>query len=102
MKNRIYRVHFRMEEKDYKLLKKQLSISGLSLADYMSRLVRNKKIKERPPKEYAQMVYELAKLGNNVNQLAHKANATNYAAVESAERAVLLMEKCYDIVKDLE
>ena len=33
-------------------------------------------VKARPPNEYAQLIKEVNAIGNNINQIAHIANAT--------------------------
>ena len=102
MRTRNKQLLIRLTEKEYNNFKNQVEKSGLKMNAYFVRLINNKPIKERPPQDYANIVYELSKIGNNINQLAYKANKTNYAAVEYAQTAVLLMEQCWDLVKGLE
>lgn len=102
MRKRNKQVLLRLSEDEYKIFKAEVEKSGLKMNAYFVQLIKNKPIKERPPQDYAKIIYELAKLGNNVNQLAYKANKTNYTAVEDAKTAVLLMERCWDLVKGLE
>lgn len=102
MRTRNRQLLLRLSDKEYKYFKNEVEKSGLKMNAYFVQLIKNNPIKERPPKDYPRIIYELAKLGNNVNQLAYKANKTNYAAVEDAKTAVLLMERCWDLVKGLE
>lgn len=104
MRKRNNQIIVRLSEEEYKPFKKQLEISGLSINDFIINLIMGATIKERPPKDYAKIIYEICKIGNNVNQLAYKANKTNktnYTAVEDTQTAVLLMEKCYKLVKSM-
>lgn len=102
MRTRNKQLLLRLSENEYTLFKKEVEKSGLKMNAYFVALINKKTIKERPPQDYAQIVYELSKIGNNINQLAYKANKTNYAAVEYAQTAVLLMERCWDLIKGLE
>ena len=102
MRTRNKQLLIRLSEEEYKSFKKEVEKSGLKMNTYFIKLVNKNTIKERPPQDYAQIVYELSKIGNNINQLAYKANKTNYAAVEYVQTAVLLMERCWEVVKGLE
>ena len=102
MRKRNNQIIVRLSDKEYNHFKKQIEISGLSINDFIIDLIMGTAIKEHPPKDYAKIIYEICKIGNNINQLAYKANKTNYTAVEDAQAAVLLMEKCYELVKSME
>jgi hypothetical protein len=101
MRKRCKQIVVMLSEKEHEKLVNDISIAKISKAEYIRSLLIDRKIKASPPKEYAQLVYEVSKIGNNINQLAHNANATNHLSVIDAKKAVLLMEKCWDIVRNL-
>lgn len=43
---------------------------------YVRKLIMGFEVKARPPNEYAQLIKEVNAIGNNINQIAHIANAT--------------------------
>ena len=102
MRTRNNQIVFCLNDKEHKRFTKQVEKSGLTKAAFLRRIIKGHTVRERLPKDYAKLVYEVAKIGNNVNQLAHKANRTNYVAVEDAQTAVLLMEKLWEQVRGIQ
>lgn len=102
MRKRNNQVLLRLTKEEYEYFRSQVKISGLKMNTYLLELIKNNPIKERPPQDYARIVYEMSKIGNNVNQLAYNASKTNFTAVEDAQTAVLIMERCWDLVKGLQ
>ena len=68
------KLSLRLNQKQHEYLKKQAAISGLKLEPYIRKLIMNKEILPRPPDEYIKILRELSAIGNNVNQLARRAN----------------------------
>jgi len=92
MRTRNKQIVFNLNDKEYKHFRNQLAISGLTKAKYLRQLIMQQDIKPRLPKEYAKVVYEISKLGGNINQIAHRANASRYLAQEDAKTAAELMQ----------
>ena len=57
-------------------------------------------IKSKPPEEYAALLRELSAIGNNVNQLAHWANARGSAREEELQKTAELVREAWRKVKD--
>lgn len=70
------RVPVRLSETEYLQLRKKAEQCGLKLDPMMRKLILETEIKARPPNEYAQLIKEVNAIGNNINQIAHIANAT--------------------------
>ena len=75
--------------------------AGLSKAEYIRKLVDGKEIKPKPPETYKQLIYEISSIGNNINQIAHQANTMGHATKEQADNAVLLVNKCIELIRDM-
>ena len=60
-------INVRLNDKDYKLLKKRLETTKLSQSEYFRKLIRNKKI--HTIKDLKSVYLELHRIGNNINQL---------------------------------
>lgn len=75
-------------------LEGRAAAAGLCLSDYLRRAslgaaaVDAKAIARRDPQKLA-LVNELSRLGNNLNQLAHRTNATGQVRIEEAALALL-------------
>lgn len=78
MRKRDIRVVIRLNEKENKSLVTQVQNSGLSREAFIRLLIRGYSPKELPPLDYYVMMRELHAIGNNLNQLAAKANATGH------------------------
>lgn len=60
-------INVRLNDKDYKILKKRLETTKLSQSEYFRKLIRNKKI--HTVKDLKSVYLELNRIGNNINQL---------------------------------
>jgi len=67
-KYRDKKINFRLLEDEYVYIKSLQKESGLNLSQYIIRCCMNKKIK----KINKETLYELNKIGNNLNQLTRK------------------------------
>ncbi|MBQ4630144.1 MAG: plasmid mobilization relaxosome protein MobC [Clostridia bacterium] len=74
--NKVIKQTIRLTEKQHLHLKIQAQKSGLKMEPYVRKLIMGFEVKARPPNEYAQLVKEVNAIGNNINQIAHIANAT--------------------------
>lgn len=57
-------------------------------------------LRPRPPDTYAALLRELSAIGNNVNQLAHQANARGEATQEEIAEAAQLVKQIWRQVKE--
>lgn len=77
--------------------KKQLATlvkgSGLSKEAYIRHLINGVIPKDSPPADYFDMMKELHAIGNNLNQIARKANQLNIIDVQLYDIAVKQFEK---------
>ena len=53
------------------------SKSNENISDYIRKLIMSIQIKEKPDYEFYEVMKQLSKIGVNLNQIAHKANAIN-------------------------
>ena len=75
MRKRNRHVSVWMNEAEYRHLKAQAEIAGLGVDPFIRMLVAGVQLRPRPPDTYAALLRELSAIGNNVNQIAHWANA---------------------------
>lgn len=101
MRTRNKQIVFNLNNKEYEHFQNQLVISGLTKSKYLRRLILQQNIKPRLPKEYAKVVYEISKIGSNINQIAHRSNASRFLSQEDAKTAKLLMQKYWEEVRNL-
>ena len=100
MRTRSRHVSVWMTEQEYQHLKKQAERVGLGVDPFIRNLVAGTEIKPRPPEEYAALLHELSAIGNNINQLAHWANARGSVREEEIAKAAELAREAWRKVKD--
>lgn len=78
MLKRNIKITFRLNAKEQQQLKKNVKRTGLSQETYIRRLIEGYVPKELPPIDYHAMMRELNAIGNSMNQIAARANATGF------------------------
>lgn len=84
-----YRVAVKLAAADYFRLLTQASDAGVSTSEYMRECFRNGHVKGRLSEEHAVHVRNLCGMANNLNQLAHKANAAGFVTVRMECRVLV-------------
>ena len=72
----------RLNTKEHQRLRKQAKKCGLSEEAYLRSLLNGFLPKELPPPDYHGMMRELNAIGNSINQIAARANATGFFLAE--------------------
>lgn len=83
MRNRNIRKNYYLSESENEKLKKRVSTLGLSESEYIRGLIKGHVPKGKPSKELTDLIYELNKIGNNINQIARVSNAMGNVDTES-------------------
>ena len=78
MRERNIEFHFMLTESEAKDLKGRAAKCGLSVQSYLRSLSQNKPIKEQPSADYLAILKALEKIGDNMNQIAAKANTLGF------------------------
>ncbi len=81
-------------------MKEQAKKAGLGMDPFIRNLVAGVQLRPRPPDEVAALVRELHAIGNNVNQIAHWANAQKSVSEEEIRRAAALVYEAARLVKE--
>ena len=76
-----YRLTVKMATSDYYTLKGKARSAGISAGEFLRRCMRDGQVKERLTPEHTGYVRQLCGMANNLNQLAHKANAAGFVTV---------------------
>ena len=81
-------------------LLRQCAATGLNANAYLRTLIAGESPRPRPPDAYAALLRELSAIGNNVNQLAHRANARGEATRAEIHAAAELVRQAYQSVQE--
>lgn len=77
MRKRNIHIQFWLDRKEAEAFNKKVRRSGLSREAYLRHLINGLVPQDSPPPDYFSMMRELHSIGNNLNQIAAKANALN-------------------------
>jgi hypothetical protein len=80
-------IAWRVTESVKEELDRQYAESGLTQSEFLRELLQRKKLtivaKSRPSIDLKKLVFLFNKTGNNLNQLAHRANAAHLSGIEN-------------------
>ena len=99
MRKRNRHVSVWMNEQEYRHLKKQAELAGLGIDPFLRALAAGVQLRPRPPDTYAALLRELSAIGNNINQLAHQANARDEATRDEISEAARLVRQTARLVR---
>lgn len=68
---------------------------------FIRKVVLGKEVKARPPNEYVQLIREVNAIGNNINQIAHIANAEQRISSNKIDLVLDLQNELIRLVKEL-
>lgn len=92
----VFSVRFSEKERDY--LNERSKEEGISASEYIRRCVYNKPFDYIVVKQVDNLIYEVNRIGNNINQIAHNANSGYYNEAE-ARRLLANVEILKDLVR---
>lgn len=78
MLKRNVKVTFRLTESEFHVLKAKVKKSGFSQEAYLRSILAGYYPREKPSPDYKAMMRELHAIGNNIRQIAARANATGF------------------------
>lgn len=93
-------ITLRLNAREYAHLREQADTTGLKMEPLVRQLIMGVELRPRPPDTYAALLRELSAIGNNVNQLAHQANARGEAVREEISEAARLVQRAWQLVKE--
>lgn len=93
-------ITLRLNANEYAHLKQQAEATGLKMEPLLRHLILGVQLRPRPPDTYAALLRELSAIGNNVNQLAHQANARGEVSRTEISEAARLVRQAVRLVKD--
>ena len=101
MRNRKYACLFYMNEKENKHFEKQLATSGLTKSKFLRKLIMKTNIQPKPSEKIHEIYRLTANIANNTNQVAKVANATGYINPEEIKGLLIMVDKCWQMIKEI-
>ena len=95
--NQKHHLHIELTAEQYQQLCRQAKLCGLCKRAYIVRLIDGTPIRARPSQEIKDLRTEIHHIGNNINQIARKANA-GFATREETTRALRMLDEVYGLL----
>lgn len=100
MRKRNHVIPVRLNAKELRHLEEQVKKSGLPREEYLRTLIMGGEIHAKPCEHHAELLRKIAGLCNNANQLAHAANASGSASMESLKKMQRIAKETWQMVKE--
>lgn len=97
LKKEKHHLHIELTAEQYQQLCRQARQCGLSKRAFLVRLIEGRPVKARPSQEIRALRTEIHHIGNNINQIARKANA-GFASREETTRALRMLDEVYGLL----
>jgi len=94
----VKKLTLRLSAAEYAHLKKQAALAGMKMEPFLRQLLLGVELRPKPPDCYAALLRELSAIGNNVNQIAHWANARGSTAQAEIHEAAALVKQAYRLI----
>ena len=101
MRNRQDGVLVYLSDAEKQHLVKQTAVAGLSVGAFIRKLIMGKEIRPRPPDEYVKLLREINAVGNNINQIAHIANAERHISADKIEEVLKMQDEIMRLVRSV-
>lgn len=93
------KISVRLTLKEHQRLKNDSAACSLKMEPYIRKLIMGKEIRPRPPDEYVKLLREINAIGNNINQIAHIANAERHITQNKIEEVLHLQDEIMRAVR---
>lgn len=91
----------RLSQKEKEHLKSQATACALKMEPYIRKLIMGNVIRPRPPNEYVKLLREINAIGNNINQIAHIANAEQHISESKINEVLHLQNEIMRMVRSV-
>ena len=97
-KNRTVSILFRVTPNECKVIRAKARMSGLSMSEFIRRSLNGQKITTAPPADFYTLLWQIKRIGSNLDQLLRKLNTYGIAyslELENCEEESLFVETLY-------
>lgn len=101
MKIRNRKITVRLSEKERKFLGEQADAGGMKIEPYIRELIMGNEVKSRPKEEWAEVVRQVAAVGNNINQIARNTNIGMEVTVDILKEVLEMQKQIWERIKNL-
>ena len=91
MRERKNELHLRLNDEEYRKLDQLSHHSGISFNSVLRKLIMEREIHQRPDADFSALASAVDRLGNNINQIAKKANTNTVVSYADMKEVAAIM-----------
>ena len=95
-----YKITIKMDTEEYYTLKAKARDAGINRSEFIRLCIRSSVVKQHLTSEQMGFIRQLSGMANNVNQVAHRANAAGYSDVH--RQCLSMNERLDNVIKKIE
>ena len=95
-----YKITIKMDTEEYYTLKAKARDAGINRSEFIRHCIRSSVVKQHLTSEQMGYIRQLSGMANNVNQVAHRANAAGYPDVH--RQCLSMNERLDNVIKMIE
>ena len=84
-----YRITVKLNTQDYYTLKGKVKGAGVTMSEFVRKVLEKGNVIERLTVEQADSIRKLCGMANNLNQLAHRANAEGFHTIAPFHKIII-------------
>ena len=88
MRTRNHRVVFYLNDKEFEAFEEKAKRSSRSREAFIRRAIQEVQIKELPPADLYKLIWEIRRVGNNIDQILMIANANGILNIPDLRKAI--------------
>ena len=88
MRTRNHRVVFYLNDKEFEAFKEKAKRSSRSREAFIRRAIQEVQIKELPPADLYKLIWEIRRVGNNIDQILMIANTKGILNIPNLRKAI--------------
>ena len=101
MRQNVKKQTVRLTAEEYTHLKQLAAEAGMPMEPLIRKLIMGSVIRPRPPDEYVKLLREINAVGNNINQIAHIANAERHISADKIEEVLKMQDEIMRLVRSV-
>lgn len=98
MRTRNNVILFRLDDKEHAYLKKQVKLSGLSMASYLRAIIKGYEVRPAPTEETIKLLHLLFGMSNNLNQLTMLAHIHGSVSAADIKKIEEFRTELWDVI----
>ena len=92
----------RLSAKEHRLLEQKAHACGMNPSRYIRQLISNGEMVDVTlPEQRRDFINQIAWIGNNINQIAHRANADGWISERDVEQVIAKMEEVKELMREV-